>query len=60
MLMSYYLLFKQDGDPRKVPTKATDGEWSNMTPEELFDLLFGEQIRYLEKTFGGELPSINE
>ena len=59
MLMSYYLLFKQDGDPRKVPTKATDGEWSNMTPEELFDLLFGEQIRYLEKTFGNELLTTN-
>ena len=59
MLMSYYLLFKQDGDPRKVPTKAADDEWSNMTPEELFDLLFGEQIRYLEKTFGNELLTTN-
>jgi hypothetical protein len=55
-----YLKNKQYTDPRNVQTKSTNAEWENMTAEEVFDLLFGDQVRYLQETFGGELPSINE
>lgn len=40
--------------------EVVKGAYNNMTAEEVFDLLFGGQIRYLQETFGGELPSINE
>lgn len=40
--------------------EVVKGAYNNMTAEEVFDLLFGEQIRYLQETFGGELPESDE
>lgn len=44
-IISGYLILKGSADPRKR-TKASYSE------EQVFDLIFGEQIQYFEATFG--------